>query len=314
MKLSSILSSGASARRIEAEVREAFGTEAGQIDEVLKTGPEADVFAGRFRDRAAVFKRLLTDDAAQKLVETEAELEFLTQAFGQGPVRIVRLLGTLPETKTLILERAPGERVSLALKDGDRAARSHAMAMCGNWLAAVASLRSETRPFWSRKIAERLRRDAADIPTDVTPLFQATMERMETLGLRHRRAPLTHAVAHGDFAPVNLNIDDNAIWGFDIQGGHTLPLARMAARFLVAADLYWPGATGPLGLDTEDLAAFDITRILPADEQGDIFTFFVAEQMLRRIMSETRTGQAATVARTRLQALHDQLPPKESTL
>ena len=304
MKLGALLSAGASAREIEAEMRAIYGGESGTVHDVLKAGDEAEVYAGRFQGQKVVFKRLLTADAAQKLQETEAELGYLADAFADGLVRVVPFLGALPETGTLILGRAPGERVSLALKTQDRAERSRVMALCGDWLAAVAPLRVETRPFWSRKMAQRLAEDVGD-----APLIRTTLDRVEALGERHRRAPLTHAVAHGDFAPVNLSVDGGTIWAYDIQGGHVLPLARMAARFLVAACLYWPGEAGPLGLDAEDLEAFDVSRILPPEEQGEVFAFFVAEQMLRRVVSEGRQGEAREVAMMRLQALHDQLPP-----
>lgn len=310
MDLGAILSSGKSARHIRVELAKTYGAGAGEIDEVLKSGPEAVVFSGRFQGAPAVFKQLLTPDAVQKLDETEQELSYLSGVFPDGPVRAVPFLGVLPESRTLVIGRAPGERASLVLKTDDRAARSRAVALCGDWLATVAALRQETRPLWARRIAGQIAEEARRLPAEHAQLFDATLERMAALGMKHQRAPLTHAIAHGDFAPVNLNIDGDTVWGFDIQGGHYMPLARMAARFLVAGCLYWPSAPGPLGLDADDLAAFDIKRILPVEEQGDIFTFFVAEQMLRQVQGHGRTGPALETAILRLQALHDQLPAK----
>ncbi|WP_127114761.1 hypothetical protein [Shimia sediminis] len=311
MLLGSLLTSAASARKIEAELRDVYGPESGAVDEVLKSGDEAHVFAGQFQGQAAVYKRLMTPDAAQKLAETELELRFLSAALAEGPARVAPFLGVLPDTGCLILGRAPGARVSLALKTEDRAERSRVMALCGQWLADVAALRQEIRPFWSRKMVRKLSGGLPETSPQAALLIGDTLARMEALGLPHRRKPLTHAMAHGDFAPVNLSVEGDTVWAYDIQGGHVLPLARMAARFLTAACLYWPGLPGPLGLDAEDLAAFDITRILPPEEQGEIFAFFVAEQMLRRISSENRKGEARETALTRLQALHDQLPPVE---
>ena len=105
MKLGALLSTGASAREIEAEMRAVDGDESAGLDEVLKASAEAEVYAGRFRGQDAVFKRLLTADAAQKLQETEAELDYLTSAFPEGAVRAVPFLGALPEANALILGR-----------------------------------------------------------------------------------------------------------------------------------------------------------------------------------------------------------------
>ncbi|PSL18913.1 hypothetical protein [Shimia abyssi] len=308
MKLGDLLSAATAAREIFQEVDARFGPGAGEVGDVLKAGREVRVFAGRFQGKAAVFKQLLTDDATQKLSDTEAELAFLAEALPGGAARAVPFLAALPQTKTLILGHAPGQKVSVALKTDNRSERSRVMARCGDWLAKVAPLRTEMRPFWGRKIARRAGEGDGRVPEGGEKLFQSTLDRMMAIGLRHRGQSKSHAKAHGDFAPVNLNIDQDTVWAFDIQGGHSLPLARMAARFLVAASMYRAGAPGPLGLDADDVMAFDVGQILPDDEQTELFAFFVAEQFLRRLKSEGRTGEGLKSALTRLEVLHDQLP------
>ncbi|GAA6179866.1 hypothetical protein NBRC116594_13040 [Shimia sp. NS0008-38b] len=303
MQLDRLIAAQEAASSIETELGSRFGADAGGIAEVLKAGDEAMVFSGTFQGRDAVFKQLLTPDAVQKLAETRDELTFLCEAFADGPVRAVAFLGDLPGSQTLILERAPGMRASVAMKSGGRAMRSHVVARCGDWLAQVAPLRQQVRPFWGRKIARRITEDTGAVPPEAADLFERAWQRMAAIGKTHKGIGIQHTMAHGDFAPVNLNVDGDTVWAFDIQGGHSLPLARMCARFLVASSIFKEGVPGPLGLDKDDVQAFDVARILPPQEQGAVFAFFVAEQFLRRLKLTHPSEAQLKRALPRLEAL-----------
>lgn len=307
MDLEAVLAAGEHARFIEAELLDVHGPDFGELDEVLKVGPETVVFSGRFNNRNAVFKRLLTADAEAKLDTTKTELAYLTQALREGPHRVAPWLASLPESKTLVLGKVPGERASLLLKTSNRHARSDTISLCAGWLGRVAPMRSEQRPFRPHNIVRRFSESDVRGQGDAAGIISNTIEQMTRLGRRHRGKPIAFSVAHGDFAPVNLNIDGATVWAFDIHGGHYRPLARTMAWFLVAACITWPSAVGPLGLDPEDLAAFDTANVLPADDRENVFAFFVAEQFLRNVLSRNLTGDRLEIAVSRLKSLNEHL-------
>lgn len=300
--LERLLRDGQRARQVQAALDNRFGPGAARIDAVIKGGRDAVVLAGVFQGQAAVFKQFLGGDVAQVIPRMQEELTLLDQHLGQGACRVNRLLAALPEDGLAVLERVPGERVSLILKSDDAARRAVVLALCGDWLATVAPLRAEPK----RLGGSRLERQFADLSLDGLltqdrALAEALMDAARRFGKRVRGMDAVHTIAHGDFAPVNMMSDGETIWAVDIQGATRFPLARIAARFLVAKDLYSQRKSQrQWGLDADDMAALNPARLLPAGELETTLPYFIAQQMVRRFVSSYAERGGDPAARSRL--------------
>lgn len=272
--------------RAQDHLNAVFGPNTARIEEVLKHGTDALVMRGQFQGQGAAFKWFLTDRAAETVQRMEQELGFLSEHLGVGLYRVNGLLAALPDPGLAVLEWAKGERVSLILKSDDAARRAQVLRLCGGWLAEVAPLRQELR----RLGPHRLNRQVADlrfdhmIPQD-RALAQDLLRGLQRFAEGFEGVKAVHTIAHGDFAPVNMVSDGTTVTAVDIQGGTRFPLARMAARFLVAKDLYSRRDTARRwGLDADDMAQFAPETLLPAQEQATSFPYFIGQQMLHAVV------------------------------
>jgi len=294
---------GRRARKTQEVLDARFGPGASEIEEVLKSGYDAIIFAGQFRGQRAVFKQFLRGDCAGTVQRMEEELGFLHNHLGDGTCRVNRILAALPRDGLAILEYIPADRVSLVLKADDPQKRADVLALCGAWLATVAPLRTEMR----RLGRTRLERQFDDLNLHALSaqdkdLVQGLTQAARALGKQIKGTHVSHAIAHGDFAPVNMMSDGRTIWAVDIQGATRFPLARIVARFLVAKDIYAARpAARRWGLDADDLRCFAPERILPDPELAAVLPFFVAQQFVRRFVSSYPQRGGHPVARARLE-------------
>lgn len=280
-----------------------FGPGMSEIDEVLKSGDDAIIFAGLFRGQRAVFKQFLRGDGAETVLRMEEELRFLYSRLGGGLCRVNQLLAALPEDGLAVLEYVPADRVSLILKADDPQKRTDVLALCGTWLATVAPLRTDMRRLGRSRLDRQFEDlNLQELSAQDRDLVQDLIHAARTLSKRIKGSQVSHAIAHGDFAPVNMMSDGRTIWAVDIQGATRFPLARIVARFLVAKDIYSARqAAQKWGLDADDLRCFAPERILPKVELTAVFPFFVAQQFVRRFVSSYPQRGGNPVARMRLE-------------
>lgn len=301
--LDRLLADGQQAEEVRTLLNARFGPNAVEIEETLKSGADSLVLKGRFRGQPAVFKRFLIPEAADTITRMQEELSFLSEHLN-GRFRVNRLLAAVPDHGLAVLELAPGERVSLIFKSDDTARRTQVMGLCGQWLAAAAVLRTETRKLGPH----RLERQFADLSLenlgwDDRRLTQRVMDAARLFSRAFAGMQAKHAIAHGDFAPVNLVSDGQSVCAVDIQGAAWFPLARTVARFLVAKDLYSPReAPRAWGLDADDMAVFNPAAVLPPAELSTALPYFIAQQMVRRFVTTYRDRGGHPAARARLQS------------
>ncbi|MBA83408.1 phosphotransferase [Thalassobius sp. S69A] len=296
-----LLQGGRRAEEVQAALTARFGAGA-EVAQVLKLGTDSAVFAGVFQGQDAVFKQFFTPDAAQILARMSEELLYLDGALGQGAYRVNRLLTTLPEAGLAVLEKAPGQRLSKLIKSDDPDARGRSIALAANWLATVAPLRAQQKRLGGTRMARQLEGlNLEALPPEDRQLSLALLAALKRFGKRIRGGDLTHTVAHGDFAPVNMMSDGQTIWAVDIQGGARFPLARIMARFLVAKDLYaHRQVPRKWGLDADDLHVFTDAQILPMPELQSALPYFVGQQFLRRFVTSYPDRAGPPNARARL--------------
>ncbi len=311
--LDRLLDDGRRAEAIQSLLNTRFGPHEATIEEVLKSGPDAIVLQGRFRGQPAVFKRFLRGDVAETITRMQEELSFLSRNL-HGPLRANALLACLPADGLVVLQKAAGDRVSLILKADDAALRSRVLNLSGQWLATVAPLRSEQRRLGPHRLERQFKGLLLDglAPQD-RQLVQQVINAANGFSRAFVGVKAVHAIAHGDFAPVNLVSDGQTLCAVDIQGATWFPLARIAARFLVAKDLYSSRSTPrEWGLDADDLADFAPGSFLPAPEMTTVFPFFIGQQMVRRFVTTypDRGGHPAAIDRLKgyLNALETACP------
>lgn len=298
--LGRLLRSGEAAQRFQAALDRHFPGEA-EIEDILKQTDDWPVCSGRFRGQAAVFKQV----TPTSIDKARQELTFLADHLGQGPYRVARHLADVKEQGILITEHVPGERVSITLKNGSDADRDRVLRQCSGWLRTVADLRSGSGGFAFRNFITALQDlDQSVLARQDQDLVRQVLNAVKTQRPHLRGIQITRAVCHGDFAPVNLHADDTTIWAYDIQGGPRIPLARAAARFLVAKEIFSPPADDlSFGLTARDLRVYDPASILPPDEADRVFPLFVTEQFVRLFVGLYQTRRELDYPRARLAAL-----------
>ncbi|WP_319826179.1 hypothetical protein [Thalassovita sp.] len=301
--LERLLVDGQQAEAVQTLLNARFGPSAAEIDETLKSGADSLVLKGRFKGQPAVFKRFLTPEAARTISRMQEELSFLSEHLTDR-FRANRLLAAVPDQGLAVLELAQGERVSLIFKSDDAVRRAQVLALCGQWLSATAALRNEPRKLGTR----RLERQFTDLSLEMLvpedrALAQRVMDAARGFSRSFAGMQAVHAIAHGDFAPVNMVSDGETVCAVDIQGAAWFPLARTVARFLVAKDLYSQRAAPRLwGVDADDMAAFNPAEILPGVEMTTALPYFIAQQMVRRFVTTYRDRGGHPAARSRLQS------------
>lgn len=299
--LDRLLEDGRRAQEVQALLAARFGADVAQIDEVVKSGGDSVVMAGQFGQAPAIFKQFLTADAAEIITRMQAELRVLNTHLDSGPYRANAVLAALPKAGLVVLTRAPGQRVSLILKS-DRPDRQPVLRLCAGWLARVAPLRSEPRKLGPKRLARQFADlDLSGMLAEDRALITRVMQATQDFGQQIQGMQAVHAVAHGDFAPVNMVSDGRAVWAVDIQGATWFPLARIVARFLVAKDLYSDrAAPRDWGLDADDLYDFAPQNVLPPAELTTTLPYFIGQQLVRRYVSSYPDRGGHPAARTRL--------------
>lgn len=294
--LDRLLRGGEVAQEVLSALEAAFGPGAAEIDEVIKVGSGSVVLSGTFRGQEAVFKQFTGKDAAQTVSAAKAELAemgaHLTDLY-----RVVPCLAALPEDGIIVLGMAPGQRMSTALKTATPDTRRALVAASGAWLRA-ASFRRDLRRFRATRFMQRLRdHDLKGFAPDDASLARDMLATLSRQADELDCEPLCFAIAHGDFAPVNLNVAGDVITAFDIQGGHYMPLPRIAARYLSAKDIFAPIGQMRHGLEAGDLNAFDREALLPG--QGPVFRWFFGEPLFVRFVTSyaERGGHEGAKAR-----------------
>ncbi len=97
------------------------------------------------------------------------------------------------------------------------------------------------------------------------------------------------ARSHGDFAPINLIVDGDRLWGVDIHNHTWIALMKDLARFLVFLEITQPhgSGNGPCGFASEDAEALIGTPRLIRDGEAEcMLPFFAAVELSGRFLTE----------------------------
>jgi len=259
------------------------------LREALAIKPDAVVFRADWQDVPVVIKHFRSGDAAAIVTRMQGELDYATAHLDGTRFGVNRCLLALPEHGLILLTELPGQRLRDSLAAADGAERACLLRLAADWLAAYTAPRRETSGFganhWIRR-AEAT--DISHLSTADQNLANALIHAISVHATAARGTRLARSIGHGDFVDINMIHDGQSLFGVDIQGPSMMPLARMAARFLVWLQLQSDSPALPRehGLCTADVDAFLAGGLLDADNRARLFPVFVGDQLLRRFCEQ----------------------------
>lgn len=208
------------------------------VTATARSGSRQQVLEIRQDGQPVILKRYLGPSAPARFAAAIARLAEADARMG-GDNLAVRILRQLPDCHTLILSRAAGRPLQDALQLSDDARQAILVRRAGEWLACLVGT-AQARPFLAWKVFVRLSERAAAYAADeaIDPeLVRRHMERMHQLARQIHLQPVGHGMAHGDFHPENLFIDEPGdrliLTGFDLEMAAPIPVIRDLAKMLV---------------------------------------------------------------------------------
>ena len=279
-------------RDVQTALSDAFGADAPSSLRLIKDSPLARVAEGRWQGRQIIVKQFHSPEPASLIAAMLAEHKRLGALFPHDGLKVAALRAHAPAQGLVILDKAPGIPLDLALDPCTATERARLVGHAGAWLARSLGDSRAAGSFRPRFWLDRLDRDSADLPLtpDDRALFGRTMDQLHALGTQLKRGAIPKGAVHGDFGPYNLHWDarDQSLWAFDIQRTSDLPLALDMARFLVAlseqAQRQHPDCALCQGILPADLAALlAVPGLNHAPDELPFLDFFLGYRLLRSL-------------------------------
>ncbi len=259
-----------------------------RIEDCVKAATDRAVFRGHIDGEPVIAKLSYGPGAATEVVAQAAELRHHAARMSDGPYRVPGLIAALPRHGLLIMECAPGQRLSDAMQSADGPERTAMVARAGHWLAHLTAERRRDATlaagYWLRRTADA----AAQATPEDRPLLEALVAWMTAQSATLDGATVTQVHGHGDFCPLNLIVEGGVLWGIHLQARRWFALERDLARFLVVSRLgLGRPATIWRGVDRDHAESL----LSPPDLNGaadwdEVLPFFLASEMGRRLVSE----------------------------
>lgn len=273
---------------------------------LLKDGPAAVVYLGRFDDRPAVLKVFLGPEAALMARRQADALAASAMHLAAGPWRVAPLLLSAPEAGAVVTGHVEGTRLDAELVGADADRRARLLAAAGSWHVALTSERSAgvfQARYWLRMFGTGL----AAIEGPAVPLARALADRLAAMAEVVHGQPVTRARGHGDFGTQNLIRGDGALWGIDLGAVAPGPVLKEVARFVVNAAMHAPMPGGPPGIAPADAAVMlAVPGMPPAAEAARLMPFMtgleLAERLVRSRPGSLRAARAAAAVEAYLAA------------
>lgn len=281
------------------------GVSACRLLQALKFAKSSWVFAANLNGDKVVIKRFFNVDRAHTVRSLKGELDRLEVTFGAGDCQANRCLMAWPEDGIAILSHAPGPRLDLKIAAARGGARAKLLSHAGRWLATYPGDRRRMSTFgpgfW---IKRSLARDHSSIDDADKPLLDDMIALLRSQNERVKGCAVVQTASHGDYVGMNAHYHRGTIYGVDIQGECWVALAREAARFLVWLQIHDPDRpTGRThGLRRDDVQAFLSSGVLPPEEHGTTFPFFVGEQLYGRFVEDYHRSDIRTNTRAAMES------------
>lgn len=254
---------------------------------VLKNSDETLAVLGTWQDMPAVFKLFRQEDGAELAQNAADALGQVAGRITRSDCGVVALLHKFDHVPVVVMSEAPGLQVSRLLTQLPVMDRGDLLLRAAHWLTDCAGDDSYMRGLPARRALKGIK--ALSMPR--TSVGHTLRERLTQMAEELRGQKIIWAPTHGDFSPVNLYDNGSVLTAFDMQGVPNMPLARVAAQFLVSKDMGMPLDKDLLfGLNRMDAEHF--LGALPAPVAADqaALAFYVGERLLRQFARLRRTG------------------------
>ncbi|MEL7345434.1 MAG: phosphotransferase [Pseudomonadota bacterium] len=244
--------------------------------ELIKAGRRGAVFSGYDRDRRVVIKLHYGAEGREEAAAAARAMMRLEAWMDAGADRVPLLLDHLAEDGVIVAEFAPGVRLDrlMAERPHDRAAL---IARAATWLTVCSGHAAAREAFQGRFWIKSRAASLEGLEGPDADMAQRLLS--EISGLRDRLAGREFAkyYAHGDWAPHNMIVDGDTVFGVDIAVRRPILRAKDIARFLVYLVAHVPGPA-PLcdGVPVGDLEA--MSR-LPEAGDAQLMRFFIGVEL-----------------------------------
>ena len=279
-------------RDLQTALSDAFGPDAPGSLRLIKDSPLARVAEGNWRSQQIIVKQFHNPEPDSLIAAMLTEHKRLGALFPHDGLNVAALRAHAPAQGLVILDKAPGIPLDLALDPCTATERARLVGHAGAWLARSLGDSRAPGSFRPRFWLDRLEQDIAGLPLspDDRALFGRTMDQLRALGTRRKRGAIPKGAVHGDFGPYNLHWDAHgqSLWTFDIQRTSDLPLALDMARLLVAlseqAQRQHPDCALCQGVLPADTAALlHVPGLEHAPDERPFLDFFLGYRLLRSL-------------------------------
>lgn len=265
-----------------------------------KQSHNATVFQGEL-DGNTVFLKHYQNDYGPVVTRKSHEETVVVRAQMDGiTAGIVEILWTSEACAMVLMSAAPGRPVADALSEGKVA---HVMPQVAHWLAAYIGPRTFHDTFSSSYwVKVRAAQDTSALSVDDSTLYAQGLDLQRARHAQHGTMPASKGRYPKDFAPHNLHWTGDAVWGFDIEGYTTNPIARCIALFCVVAERRLPAKNARLfGVSADCIGAFSNAIDLTLDSTA-LMPFVIMDEALKSLLKRHDDPVAGPATRRILRA------------
>ncbi|MDT0682636.1 phosphotransferase [Roseicyclus sp. F158] len=261
------------------------------IGDSLQAKPGRVVISARLNGAPVIAKFVDGPGGADEVKRMEAALARRLPRMQSGPFRVPRPVHFAPDEGLAVIERVPGRRLQDLLAEADESARRVLLSRAAGWLGAYAAGSEKEVTFgvrfWAKNRAEAAAtgRDAATRAV-TGAIADRLAEQVPVLSDRIIR----QALIHGDFTPLNMLMDETAVWGVDLSLVTHWPVVRDVATMLVFTSTAHPVPRPLWGVDPVALDALLSTGLLDEHPPG-LLRFWTGVKLSMDLLSLSNSAR-----------------------
>jgi len=215
------------------------------------------VYQGTWKNTPVIFRHQSGPDAKKIIEQEQGELLRVKDWMSTPPNMIIEPLYCDTDLGLLVLSQAPGVSVHHAIRNAPQD-RTKLVSQAAHWLAHYTQPSRKTGKLPAQRYLDRATTMIdRKLVRRHTGLWQSVLDEMNKMLPEQRPRDCVLAQTHGDFHPSNIMVDDTLMTGFDLGYSFFIPLAKDAARFLVALEHAFPTNDAPRHYGVNQ-AEFDI--------------------------------------------------------
>lgn len=259
--------------------------------DLIKAGRRAAVFSALDDQRRVLVKLYYEDGGRDEARAAAKALNRVESWMDEGRDRVPLLFDHNEENGVLITEFAPGQRLDQMIAAHPER-RPELIARAARWLDTLSRFAAVREPFQGRFWVKSRGAALEGLSSRDKDLGAALMSEIARLrdGLAGR--VVAKYYAHGDWAPHNMILEGETLFGIDIAVRQPILRAKDIARFLVYLAAHVPGPPPMLnGLSERDQTAM---ASLPEAQDNEMMRFFIGVELADKLARNHDDGPVAT--------------------